>query len=359
MAFRLVANPAIQARPFPSPRHLPRLQLCLSSRPYSELKYDEVWKNEIQKNWKSWTRAAAAGGLTDTENIRGIRTSLIVIPQSMRSVRELRRSQQWDVAGLKKPKDVVYVMIPNTDTVETNLSIVINAVIDALAWNLNPVLDSGNTATSIFEVFRVFSRVALRYQNAYQVIPVLDFAKETSDSGIATIIFVSSEGRILCHMRERSAWSRVQRVFKIGDVSRDEALQYLRLQCIDNKMAAQIYELVGMCMILLKSMARNIQKRVRIDDLHCALLNEAKGQLKAAKMLPRGEFYKQEKAIISKLLKENAISNDTYWAIARDKIEEKMLQGNVFSHHFDADNITFQSTLMKRYCELHSTLWEG
>jgi hypothetical protein len=94
-------------------------------------------------------------------------------------------------------------------------------------------------------------------------------------------------------------------------------------------------------------------------DLRRSLLNEAKGQLKAAKMLPGGAFHKQEKAIIGKLLKENDISDDTYWAIAGDEIGEKMLQGNVFSYHFDADNITFQSTLMKRYCELHSTLWEG
>ena len=76
-------------------------------------------------------------------------------------------------------------------------------------------------------------------------------------------------------------------------------------------------------------------------------------------MLPGDEFYKQGKAIISKLLKENAIPSYTYRAIVGDNIiGDKMLQTNVFSHHFDADNVTFQSTLMKRYCELHSTLWE-
>jgi hypothetical protein len=95
-------------------------------------------------------------------------------------------------------------------------------------------------------------------------------------------------------------------------------------------------------------------------DLRHALLNEAKGQLGAAEMLPGGKFYKQGRVIISKLLKENAIPDYTYWAAVEDnEIGEKMLQKNVFSHHFYADNVTFQSTLMKRYCELHRTLWEG
>jgi len=261
--------------------------------------------------------------------------------------------------------------------VNTNPTIVIDAVKDALGWNPDPVLDSGNTATSIFEVFRVFSRVALRYRDVHQAIPVLvvdntnklptillaqfqDFAKEASDSGIATVIFVSSEGRIPRRMRERSAWSRVTRVFEIGEVSRDEALQYLRLKGIDDEMAARIYELVGGRMILLQSAASNIRDGVRIDDLRHALLSEVDGQFRVAGMQPRGKFYKQGKTIISKLLKENAISDYTYWAAAEDdEIGEKMLQGNVFSHHFYANNVTFQSTLVKRYCEVHRTLWEG
>ncbi|KAI9761804.1 MAG: hypothetical protein M1840_001684 [Geoglossum simile] len=368
MAFRLVANPAIRARPFPSPRHLPRLQLCISSRPYSGLKYDEVWKNEIWKNWKGWTRAAAAGGLAFVGYItrdlwitdryreyqrhshQSDRDSAIyetlkrgpLFPELVQDTlprdalasesRELITPEkepqgyslvigehgtgktsliQLIVNSLKKPKGVVYMSIPNTDD------------------SVDPVLDSRDTATTIFEVFDVFSHVALRYRNAHQTIPVLvvdntnklptlllaqfqDFAKEASDSGIAIVIFVSSEGRIPRQMRERSAWSRVQRVFEIGDVSKDEALQYLRLHGIDDKTAAQIYELVGGCMILLKSTARNIQKRVRIDDLRHALFNETNDRLRVTGMLPGGEFHKQGKAIISKLLKENVISNYTY-----------------------------------------------
>ncbi len=50
-------------------------------------------------------------------------------------------------------------------------------------------------------------------------------------------------------------------------MSRDEALQYLRLKGIDDEMAARIYELVGGRMILLQSAASNIRDGVRIDGM--------------------------------------------------------------------------------------------
>ena len=45
---------------------------------------------------------------------------------------------------------------------------------------------------------------------------------------------------------------------KIGDVSKEEALQYLILRKIDEELAARIYELVGGRMIYLKHMADKI-----------------------------------------------------------------------------------------------------
>ena len=69
-------------------------------------------------------------------------------------------------------------------------------------------------------------------------------------------------------------------------------------------------------------------------------------------MLPGDEFYNQGQAVISRLLREGAISDRTYWAVVGNrKIGEEILQKNVFSHHLYADNITFQSTPMQRYCE--------
>ena len=73
-------------------------------------------------------------------------------------------------------------------------------------------------------MFEVFSSVALKYRQAHKAIPVLvvdnanklpepllglfqDYAKEAADNNIATIVFVSSEGRILRRMRGTSILS--------------------------------------------------------------------------------------------------------------------------------------------------------
>jgi hypothetical protein len=96
-------------------------------------------------------------------------------------------------------------------------------------------------------------------------------------------------------------------------------------------------------------------------DIRRELLSEAKDELKfSGILLLSGEFYKQGKVVINKLLKESAISYPVYWVMVGDgKIEEKMLQKNVFSHHYNADVITFQSTPMKQYCEQHPELLKG
>ena len=120
-------------------------------------------------------------------------------------------------------------------------AVVMNAVQEALGWTLDPVLDSGNckwsgpvrsvlpkanrsAAPTLFNVFKVFSRVALKYREVHKVIPTLiinnanklpesllaqfqDYAKKASDEGMATIVFVSSEGRIPRHMRGTSILS--------------------------------------------------------------------------------------------------------------------------------------------------------
>ena len=76
--------------------------------------------------------------------------------------------------------------------------------------------------------------------------------------------------------------------------------------------------------------------------------------------MPGDRFYKEGKAVIAKLLEEGAISYKAYWAIVGNKeIAEEMLQNNVFSHHFYADTITFQSTPIQQYCEVESVLWKA
>jgi hypothetical protein len=62
-----------------------------------------------------------------------------------------------------------------------------------------------------------------------------------------------------------SSWSRQGHVIEIGDLSKEEALQYLKLQKIDEEQAAQIYELAGGRIVHLKSIADKIKSYCTLE----------------------------------------------------------------------------------------------
>ncbi|KAH0548002.1 hypothetical protein GP486_008256, partial [Trichoglossum hirsutum] len=169
-----------------------------------KFKYDEAWKDEVRKNWRGWTKAATAGDLA----LVGYVTRDLWIPDRYREYQ--RRSHQSDrdsaiyetlkrgssfsepirntlpcdslvseakklvtpaeeprgysliigehrtgktiliqltANSLKKPKGIMYVKVPNTDEMNTNPTIVIDAVKKALGWSSDPVLNSRNSVT--------------------------------------------------------------------------------------------------------------------------------------------------------------------------------------------------------------------
>jgi hypothetical protein len=159
-------------------------------------------------------------------------------------------------------------------------------------------------------------------------------------------------------------------------VSKDEALQYLKLRGIDGKLAADIYELVGGRMIHLKSIADDIEINVDFQSTYSMLcgkqvgfsplteirkrmLNSAEYQLEAAEVTPHSRYHKNGAAVIRELLKEGSISREAYFNIVGREIGHKLLVKNVFAHHFDSNQVTFQSTLVRRYCEEQSASWRS
>ena len=83
---------------------------------------------------------------------------------------------------------------------------------------------NGSGALSLHEVLHVFSSVTLKYKQEHKAIPALvvnnanklpesilqrlqDYTKEAAEERIATIVFVSSEGRIPRYMQGTSILS--------------------------------------------------------------------------------------------------------------------------------------------------------
>jgi hypothetical protein len=142
-------------------------------------------------------------------------------------------------------------------------------------------------------------------------------------------------------------------------VSKEEALQYLKCRGIDEKQAAQIHELIGGRMIHLKIIADEITSGTTLKEIRETMFDTAESQLKSAKIFPKYCYHKEGAAIIRELLKKGSISQRTFYDQVGVDTGNKFLETNVFAFHFDSGEITFQSTLMKRYCEKHLTDWES
>jgi hypothetical protein len=166
-------------------------------------------------------------------------------------------------------------------------------------------------------------------------------------------------------------------IVEIGDVSKEEALQYLKLRKIDDGQAAQIYELVGGRMIHLKRAADEIQDKSTLQGMLCSVIyrksnlflttftdvrknmfRDAQSQLTLAKILPHDRYHESGAMIIRELVKKGSISYDTYFDLVGREAGNRLLETNVFAHHFDSDQITFQSTLMARFCEQKFAYWK-
>ena len=85
----------------------------------------------------------------------------------------------------------------------------------------------------------------------------------------------------------------------------------------------------------------------------------AKSQLETAEIVPGCRYHKDGAAIIRELLKKGFISDSTYNKLVGIKIGKKLLETNIFAFHINSSEITFQSTVMKRFCEDNVSVWQG
>jgi hypothetical protein len=141
-------------------------------------------------------------------------------------------------------------------------------------------------------------------------------------------------------------------------VSKEEALEYLKRRKIDEEQAAQIHELVGGRMIHLKSITDDIKSNRTFEDIREAMLSKAQNQLMSAEVLPDRRYHMDGAKIIRELLKNESISEKAYYTLVGASTGDKLLETNIFAFHFNSRKITFQSTVMKRYCEENSAFWK-
>jgi hypothetical protein len=75
----------------------------------------------------------------------------------------------------------------------------------------------------------------------------------------------------------------------------------------------------------------------------------AEAQLQSAEILPGRRYYKEGAVILRELLKKGSISRSTYYNLVDADTGDNLLETSIFAFHFNSREITFQSTVMKRY----------
>ena len=88
------------------------------------------------------------------------------------------------------------------------------------------------------------------------------------------------------------------------------------------------------------------------------MFSNIKSQLLSAEIAPEHRYHKDGAKIIRELLKKGSISEDAYYSLVGRDTGIKLLEANIFAFHYNSQEITFQSTVMKRYCEENLALWE-
>jgi hypothetical protein len=84
----------------------------------------------------------------------------------------------------------------------------------------------------------------------------------------------------------------------------------------------------------------------------------AEQQLMLGGIFPGHPYLKEGAAIIRELLKKGSISRKAFYDLVGADIGSKLLESKVFAFHLDSLEITFRSTVIKRYCEKNLALWE-
>ena len=160
-------------------------------------------------------------------------------------------------------------------------------------------------------------------------------------------------------------------------MSEEQALNYLSLRKIEEKQAAEIYELVGGRLMHLKSITQDIGPKrtlagmctacspengyflTAFTDLRKILFNDARNELLSAGIYRGRRDQKAGAAVIRELLEKGSISfNDYLDRVVDADTGDRLLESNVFAFHINSGKVTFQSTMMRRYCEANRADWD-
>ncbi|CAG8460330.1 10615_t:CDS:2 [Acaulospora morrowiae] len=168
----------------------------------------------------------------------------------------------------------------------------------------------------------VYDNVGRLVNKNPEILDILqDDAKDNVDDRKYITVFISSEWNVPRRMQARSYCSRAEKPIEIGDLSREESLDYLINKCgiktvkkgkVDTSEAERLFDLVGGRILDLKCVADKYLEGESIEVIEQNILIEVGKKIRTAKLLENAKHYEVGKRIINALLLSKELSLTTF-----------------------------------------------
>jgi hypothetical protein len=156
-----------------------------------------------------------------------------------------------------------------------------------------------------------------------------DFAKKEADKGNLRIVFITSDGSALPLLMSNSSWSRAEKPpFEVGEISDEDAIDYLKKNGIDQDLAEKVVKnITGGLFVMLKDYVSNHRKGVKYDDILQILNKKTKTDLIGLQIQENHPFFKR-------LIANSNVGTDeaTNLDISIEKLE-LLLKKNILAAH--------------------------
>ncbi|KAF0416967.1 hypothetical protein F8M41_007369 [Gigaspora margarita] len=173
-----------------------------------------------------------------------------------------------------------------------------------------------------------------------------DFAKDCADRGSLVIVFIASEGLVPQIMKSRSAWSRAIIPFEVGDISDDEAMEFLQDSGIDKKNAEDVVKyLTGGRFTLLKDFQALSQYyanlKILFSEFKEKMFTQIKKDLDTVDLPENHEFF-------IKLIEAHRIGIAQAKTIIPLNMIRKLVEANIIKEHQNY-TVSFHTRYIETY----------
>jgi len=282
-------------------------------------------------------------------------------------------------------KGVVYFRVPeNTTTLGRKLGGTVSYDWEDVSWwkqirekffspkvqskpnELELVLDAIHYASKIYKrkhgrpaVLVIDNMTKLAKEDIPAFRRLIEFAKYEADEGNLVVDFVASEGYTIHQLRRMSESSRLNDIIEIGDLSQDDAVQFLLQQGIEKDVNDIVY-ITGGRINLLQQAVSTLKNGKILSDIEKSLINTAMNELLTAnlqlpddpkKLTENQKIAWRNICLILDSPNHEILADKFFKSFGSSHTALDLLEKNVFAFHVNKNTVSLQSRPVELYVE--------